>query len=149
MGARPNSLIVVEQVYFQGAGGQPTSTESRFSRQLQTDEQPWHCQMTLTEKWVPLDCGWVVEAGMLVVKNEAGRGLQVYPDEEEKRAIVVSIVEVTAAAQVIEADMGLDYHAQWLVLPGESLRAQPADLRSIRLRCAAGTCRVSITIVPR
>jgi hypothetical protein len=64
-------IVVVEQVYFQDAnGGDPTSTDTRFSRAIHTDEQPYRRPaIKVGPEWTKVDTGWIERVGLLVVAN--------------------------------------------------------------------------------
>lgn len=134
----PDRLTVVEYVYHQQMGREASMFESRFSRALGDHEQPYERQVTVGEDWQSLDCGWVERVGMLVLRNEEGRHMQLNPTAEERRAIAGRVVEIRTK----------DQPAAWLVHPGESLRACPADAAGLEVRCQAGEARVTIHAIP-
>lgn len=134
----PDQLTVVEHVYHQPAGEQPTGIETRFSRHLKTQEQPYCRRLLIGEDWVALDHGWVNEASHMVVQNMEGRFTQVNPTDEQCKEV---------AARVIE----LGYQnakGYWLIGPGESLRGQPNVLDGLMLRCQQGKAQVTINVFP-
>lgn len=135
-------LTVVDVVYHQGLGDQPTSVESRFGRWLNTDEQPYHRKIKVTTDWMPLDLGWLgTQISMLVLMNEEGRHFQVYPTPKERALIEERIVEI-----------GIEVHDHveecWLIPPGESIRAQPVAPDRLRVRCRRGEARCVLTLFP-
>lgn len=143
----PDRLTVVETVYHQPWGEEPVAVESRFSRDLQTRNQLFERRCRVGEDWQPLECGWLGEAGMLVIENREGRFLQRVPTDEEREAAAAKVLEVGW-----EPD-GATMHdppatAQWIIPPGESIRGQPATLKSLRLRCRSGECRFTVYLLP-
>lgn len=139
-----SKLTVVETVYHQGANRQPTSTDSRYSRYLETDDQPYSRTVTLDEAWKVLDIGWFAErqplrVRLLVIQNEEGKYLAIQPTDLERLALKEKVVEVSVGG--ISAD--------WEVLPGESLRGSPSgDPRRLRLRSRSGKTRCTYTLYP-
>jgi hypothetical protein len=90
-----SEITVVEQVYHQLSGSQPRAIESRFSRELESDEQPYERHLKVGEESVPLDCGWIKEASQLVIINEEGKGLQANPTDEERKGLACKILEIS------------------------------------------------------
>lgn len=149
-------IAVVETVYHQAAGEQPTSVESRFQRWLEGNEQPCvrRChdrENVATEDWKPLDAGWIRQAGMIVLTNDEGRFSQTIPTSQEHDEAIARVIEV-GCYPVGEWDMSPETSivllACWLVLPGESLRAQPVNLKSLRVRCRKGTAKFTLCVFP-
>lgn len=134
-------LSVVEAVYHTPFGKDPVSTESRFSRWLETDEQPYVRRIKVGPEWRQLDAGWLAAASMLLVANEEGLDQTRQPTQAELAASVarVVLVGVWAGGEVVPC---------FRVPPGESMRAEPVSLGAIRLRCEAGEARCVITIYP-
>lgn len=136
-------LFVTEVVYFQSGGGMPEGVESRFMRQLASDERPYPPRPKVGAQWCPLECGWLADGGvgLVVLANEVTR-FRVIPTPEEKAQAEARIIEVGVAA-------GEAVVAFALVRPGESARFEPADVKALRLRCRAGEAKVSVTLIPR
>lgn len=107
---QPDRITVVESVYHQRFTKQPTGVESRFSRNLDTREQPYTRQLTATKDWQPLDCGWLKSVGMLVISN----------DGSENDLLV---------------GYGRGHDVNWIIPPGESMRGYPFDASSLRVCC--------------
>lgn len=139
-------LVVVETVYHQPTGEQPTAVESRFSRDLQTVEQPYQRQLTATEEWKPLDCGWIKDAGMLVIQNLEGK-FQANPTDEERAEAAARVLEVSYREDQ-DPNMDVSRHG-WLIYPGESFRGCPSNLDLLAVRSQYGSLRLSVFIIPR
>lgn len=134
-----NRLTVVETVYHQTFGEQPVSVESRFERELQSDEQMYQRRKIATEEWQPLDLGWVEEVGCVVAQNTEGQFLQLIPTPEQRAENAKKILEVAylpAAGMV------------FYVPPGESLRLYPSHPKQLVIRCQAGTVKYTVNIIP-
>ena len=141
--AGPGShLVVVESVYHQPADGQPIVAESRFSRRLRTDEQPYVRWFKVTEEWQSLDHGWLDAAGMLVLKNEEGTNPQTIPSAEERAEIAAKVAEIGLLAN----DTLVLLFA--LLQPGESLRFQPIGIPALVVRCRKGEARCCLHLFP-
>lgn len=106
-------LIVLETVYCTGLNGEGESVESKFARQLNTDEQIWLRKASVGSEWEPLETGWIERASMMVLKNEepAGGGM-------------------------LELGLAAAGHVQPIssLPPSTSLRLPPSTLASLRLR---------------
>ena len=134
-------VTVVETVYHRPFNAEATSVESRFTRDLESNEQVYRRHLLVTEEWKPLDCGWLKDAGvgMLVLHNEEGRNLQTRPFQEEKEAI---------SQRVVELAYGPEDHQGWLILPGESMRACPSNAKGLFVRCRKGTAQIIVNLIP-
>jgi hypothetical protein len=146
-GARAR-FTVVETVYFQPASAEPTQTGSRFCRWVGTDEQPYKRQTKVGESWVPLDAGWLKEAGMLVLANKEGEFFRVNPTEEERTETAKKIVEVGLYTGVSKETGQSVIEPFARVHPAESTRFTPLDLSVIRLRCLSGDAKILLTLLP-
>jgi hypothetical protein len=152
---KPSSRItVVETVYHQQSGGQPTAVVNRHGRPLDTDEAPYTRQVNLTEEWQALDLGWLEgNVGMLVLSNEEGKGYTVNPPRSELEDVRRRIVEVTyewpSGPRDMHSPPKVALAPEWYVFPGESMRATPAHADLLRLRSQHVKARVLLTLFPR
>lgn len=151
-------IAVVEYVYHQQPDVQPTVTESRFSRWLESQEQPYLRRLTLDQTWRELDFGWLKQSGMLVLKNEEGR-FHVQPTKDEREDMAARIIEVALFLPGEKNDGSRTMHDTPLrkaigplifaiVRPGESLRFEPHDVGCLRIRTMHGSARCSIMVLP-
>ena len=140
--ANPCRIAVRELLYHQAPQEQPTAVESVFSRPLVSDEQPYVRKVKVGGAWEAVETGWLVDAGMLHLANEEGRFQQVQPTPAERAAAARKVVEVGLA--VAEGEVVVC----WLLRPGESLRAEPAEVGRLRLRCREGVARVTVNVFP-
>lgn len=125
---------VVETCYHQQHGQQPTGiSESRFSGWIDSDEQPYGPRfMTVGEEWCSLDCGWIEQASMMVLKND--------PDKGADATVEVGVV-CDAGVIIPFAEIPAQF-------PSHSLRFCPTHLKSLRVRCLKGQTRVTIVLYP-
>ncbi len=135
-------VTVVETVYHQHAGESATSIESRFARNLETQEQLYQRRLKIGKSWTPLDCGWLEEVSMLVIHNEEGQNLLVHPTPEEKEKTNAKVIEVSHTPNP-------NNNTSWIIPPGESMRACPASIRDLYLRCRCGEARVTLNAIPK
>lgn len=140
----PNRLTVVQQTYHQLPGEQPRYYDSRFSRELETLEQPYERQTTIGPEWKPLDVGWLNETGvgMLIIENNEGQFYVRIPTLEEKEVTRAKGIEIG-----IDVVGNIDSFA--LVPSGESCRFYPANANHLRIRCQSGTAKITIQAFPR
>lgn len=142
MSAAPeiSRFVVVESIYHQHHGRQPTGTEHRYQRWLSSNDQPYVRELHLTEEWAPLDCGWLKSASLLHLHN-IPPSYKTYPTPGEA---------ATNASKIIE--VGLLVHPPitvcFVVPPGETFRASPANLTPLYLRCRRGTANCTLTLFP-
>lgn len=132
-------LTVVETVYHRPSGEDATSVESRFSRELRTINQVYLRRCRATEEWQNLDCGWLSSCSMLCIRNRAGTNLQVIPSDEERKETARKILEVSYCSSPRDV---------WLVYPGESMRASPAQVKELRVRCQSGAVQFDLCLIP-
>lgn len=141
-------LTVVESLYHQSFGEEPVRVDSRFSRELESDEQPYSRRLKATEGWQPLDCGWVKDPGMVCVTNEEGKHFQVNPTKEEKEALARKVLEILISpGQLNRESMGWE-SLGWLIPPGESFRGCPPS-HKIWIRSQSGVTRFSVFTIPK
>lgn len=117
-------IVVVETVYHQLTGGQPTSAESRYVRQLMTSEQPYIRDLTLVTEWVPLDHGWLSQASLSLLKNTGQTNIELWFGDGRPDA------------------------AHVILPPGESCRVQIVDLTKVQIRSASDNGRATIIHYP-
>lgn len=130
----PARLSVVEQVYHQlTEGGGPAVVETRFSRWLETDEQPWRRtakgEDAAGPEWKPLNLGWLAggPVGMIVLRNEA---------VEKDRNIWLAVKTANAPEAFAR------------VRPGESVRFEPAGYTDYLARSPDGPARYTLAAIP-
>lgn len=131
-------ITVVSTVTHHVSPHQPTSVTVGYARRLESDEQCWQRRMQVGEDRVPLQCGWIEAASMLIVKNEAER-FALNPTEEQ---------QAESAARIVEIAMDRDESVFAVVHPDEDARFTPLDPERLYLRCRKGITTVSITLVP-
>ena len=135
----PSRLVVVENIYHQESGRQPTSVESNYTRFLKTDEEVYRRRMKVGENWMSIESGWIEKPGMIILKNEEVYRGAVNPTPDEIKEVQKKIVEVSSSTLP---------DCSWFILPGENMRGIPKDLSNIRLRCQHSTAMVSIILIP-
>ncbi len=134
-----NRITVVETVYHQVMGDQPDCLESRFTREVESQEQPYRRNCKVGEEWQALDTGWLDEVSMLVIRNEEGTNLQVHPTEEQKADLAKKVLLLSST----------DSSTNWLILPGESFRGVPSTVKNLEVRSQSGTIRFILYATPR
>jgi len=128
-------LTVVETVYHQTIDEDPTEVDSRYSRLLKSDEQPFvrRCKATETPQGIPQEC-WLTKASMVTIRNLEGvYPGPVLPSQEEKDEI--------AGLVIIVNDL-------WIVPPGETFRGTPKDLSKVTVSCLQGAARYLLNVFP-
>ena len=142
--AQQDSITVVEQIYHQPAGEEPTAYHHSFVRKLSVQEQPYSRKIKVGEGWQPLDLGWFADKpdaiGMVQIINDEGHFLQTQPTDEERAA---------AAAKVIEMRGSFVDKMVWLIPPGEAQRSSPACPGDLWIRCQSGVAQATVNVFPR
>jgi hypothetical protein len=142
-----NHITVVEAIYYTAEGQQPTAVETRFTRRVTSDEQVWTRRIKIGAEWVRLDTGWLDKPSLVVLSNEAGKGLQTYPSEGEKQNISGRIIEVGQ-------EVGTQGMPGWyivpfcLILPGEGHRLHPILPVALYARCRQGESLCILSAFP-
>lgn len=116
-------LTVVEKMYHQAHGGEPTCVESVYEVQLQTDEEVYSRSLTIDETPVPLDRGWL--------------------NGKPINQIVIHNKEAAPSKQMFVgfgSDVGL------LVLPGQSSRFLPSG--ELTIQSMSGSLKCKIQVIP-
>lgn len=136
-------ISVVEIVYYQGGSEDPVSYDKRWDKWLASDEQPYQRKLTAPPSWTPLDYGWIESASVLMLENVEGRDRTIIPSKEELELVESKIVVVGMAYGQNDEVVPC-----WQLSPGETLRARPVELTSLRIKCLNGTAKCIVTILP-
>ena len=152
--AQQDSITVVEQIYHQPAGEEPTAYQHSFVRKLSVQEQPYSRKIRVGESWQPLDLGWFAdkpdEIGMVQIINNEGRFTQTQPTDEERAAMAAKIICVVSKVMGdrITGVLAEDNFC-WFIPPGESFRGSPTDATRIWIRCRSGVAQATVNVFPR
>ena len=131
-------LTVLETVYYQEPGGEPTWFPAPFSIMLESAEQPCIRKLKIGQILQSLDT-WLSSVSELVIRNDEGtyRDKPGRPSEEEREDMKKRIIEVY-----------LTGHPSLYVRPGRSCRFEPVRFQGVQLRCQHGEARVTIAAFP-
>ncbi len=139
MAQSKNRETVVETVCHRVVGEEATSLETGYSRDLESDEQVYERRAVATEKWQPLDCGWLEgNVGLLIIRNEGGKSPQVNPTEAEKEELAKRVIEIAYPVS-----------GRWLIPPGASMRGYPIDASNLAIRCQHSTAKYRLFLIPK
>lgn|SRR3990167_2004418 len=131
-------LSVVETVYHQVLGEQPTHISSRYCHNLSTNEQPYIRRVTVGSSWEKLDTGWLKDrVSWIHIQNEEGRNPTVNPTEEQRKEL-----------ESLSILISLEYVSFARISPRESLRFQPSSPSELFIRCESSSARCTITAYP-
>ncbi len=141
-------LVLVESIYHQQPGDPPSAVESRWSRWLTSQEQPYVRRIQATPAWQKIDSGWVGDdCSLLRLSNEEGKNHQFIPTEEEKERVKGLRLEVGIA--LVEGASGEGDVLPFLSIdPGLCCRFCPTQASSLRIRCLGGPCRCNVAVYP-
>lgn len=132
-------ITVVQHIYHQSTGEQPTQIDNNFTRNLETIDQPYVRRCKATETKQKLDCGWLQDVSRIIIINEEGTNLQVVPTDGERKATAAKILELSFQ----ENGPG------WLILPGESFHGSPSDVSNLLIRSLSGITKYTLHALPR
>lgn len=146
---RRSSLTAVENIYFRQPGENPKHYATSFTRQVESDEEPYSRRFKVTKKHETLDFGWVrdVGVGMFLLENLGPPPLQFNPSPEEK----VEPKDLAIHLYLINSESW----ARWLIPVGESSRFNPGfDVNGpydnpVRVYCKGGTVRCVVHALPK
>jgi hypothetical protein len=128
------TLTVIETVHYQQEDSEASTTDSRYSRRLGTNEQVYRRQMPVGKDWKKLDTGWIEQAGMLCLTNE-----------DEQHTIYLGIDGVDKPATPTNPAEPMKLFA---LLPGESFRGHPVDINQLKVCCPDGDSTCTVFLVP-
>jgi hypothetical protein len=139
---RRSRLTVVELVYYQQVDAQfPVSYDHRFGCAVESTEQAYVRLTEADEDWKKVETGWIKEASMVVIKNEAGK-YNHNPTEEKRVAEEAKILEVSLVPHSSPPCSCL------CIRPQQSQRITPTELSRLKIRCARGSARYTVVAVP-
>jgi hypothetical protein len=127
---RTSRIVVLETVYHQRVGAEPTSIEARWAREGLPDEIPHVRRMDVGGESVPVDRGCHKKVSVLVVSSEKPT-ISVRPTPEEQAEMDSRIVEVL-----------FNGVAAMELRPGESVRFSPTPAIEVSVRCRIGLAKV-------
>ena len=132
-------LTIVETLYHRTIESGIAEYVGRFTRDLQSDDEPYQRQKKIGEEWEPLDTGWLeVNVGTVFIQNKAGTDLMRVPSDGEKEAISRQAIVIR-----FNGSDGL------IIPPKESARFCPVNSSTIEICSLSGTIRYSLCVVPR
>ena len=136
-----NQVFVIETIYHQPVSGFPTTAlgdSTRFSRELESDEQPYERHKIAKHDWELLDHGWIDKCGMFLLRNDEGF-FSTNPTPEQREEVFKRVIEISFDNKTPSI----------LIPPKETCRFYPTDLSQIWLRCQEGTAKYSLYLIPR
>lgn len=138
----PAFLTVVETMIHQRTDEQALSAESNYQVTLESSQDAYvRRKLEVGPDWTPIPGNWLDSCSEFLLKNDTGRGLKVYPTEEEAADMARKVIEVGLVGDVATN--------VWLVAPNRSMRASPRDIRDVRIRCQHGVTECTIAIFPK
>lgn len=145
-------LTIVQQMYYQAAGEEPKSVQSRFCASVEGDGQPLiEHKQTATEQWQPIQTHWVDKVGQLCVKNDAPVR-NVNPTDEERHSdeeqVLECGVEVHATCSNCKAQ-DIAVILTHYIRPGQSAQLEPGAIHCARIRCRKGAKKFTVSAFPK
>lgn len=135
MHLKKHRILVVESVYFQPANASPVGVESRFGRELISDDEPYERRQPVGREWAALDSGWLKDSAMAVLSNPAPVWQRI-PTPEQLAEAMAKVVEVIFLRPAEHPNCyNMAPPSGVVIPPGESARLRPSSLGSTWLRC--------------
>jgi len=131
-------LTVVSKIYLQTTQEEPFAVDVRYEEQVLSDEQVWERHTKVGEGWIPLDCGWVDEASLVVITNNE------MPVPHNQLTGSVGPVNV----HILEVGESQSRIPIFEIPPGQSLPGRPVDLKGLVIRSRGGTVRFTVWVLP-
>lgn len=131
-------LTVVEKIYHQIPGSDPTGINIGFTRHLQEDEEPYlrSPRKPVPIDWTPLDLGWIAEecksASCVVIRNLSRPKEPVFLQEDDEFIYIKY----------------KDSKEHFTIAPQEAMRFTPSDPKSLVIRSSTGKALFSLVIFP-
>lgn len=132
-------LTVIEQIYHQQADSDPTNLEERYSRILESEEEPYKKKLTINQDWIILNAPGLESTSLVIIRNLEGRYRTTIPDQVEIELVKERVLEVGF----------LVTSPHIIIPPTESARFCPSNLEKLYIRCRKGSCKISILVVPK
>jgi hypothetical protein len=132
---------IVETLYHQPAGEQPTSIASRYYRWLESDKPPYNRKYKIGETWETIDLGSLTKVAHISIYNLEGQFAGINPTHEQVEEALAKVVEVAYS----DSD---EPEGQWIVHPGENHRGTPVDPTMLKVKCRSGEATIRVVIIP-
>ncbi len=128
----------------QTTGEDPSQVMVSFSHLIPVSgDEPYSRRADIKGEWTPLDTGWVTQPGHLVLRNITSTGKQVKADEDEKRKLQETILEIFVGATPKKSTKG-----HWKVLPGRFFVGDTCDASRVWVRAKKHTVKLRIHVIP-
>jgi len=140
----PSRLVLVETLYHQITGEEPSQFSFKSTQRLTTDEQVFTRRCKIEYDWVKLETGWLKEASRVLISNTTGSRRSTIPTEEEQEEVdrsqlIILLCEPKYADKV----------SPIVVKPGDSVHFVPFDLDKVYLRATLNFVDCTLTTFPK
>lgn len=169
----PNTrMVVVESIFQQTINQQPQSAGQQFVRWLTTgNSSSVNCAekmynperiIKVGQEWKVIDTGWIEKVGMLLITNKIPK----VPMRAESVRDTLAVLEISmrqpskitsnSKPQPLDmwdetpelANFPYDRVPDFLILPGESMRCLPTNVKDMAVRCRDGEGLYSVVVCP-
>jgi hypothetical protein len=138
-------LVVVSTVYYAPYTGDTLSVESRYARDVSSDEQPYKRIFRITEEAKSFDVGWLSKTpiGYLVLSNDE-------PSPFTRGGALGDPIPSLGdkSLEVGTTNEKGDFTPLFLIPPGESLPFVPVAIEKLYYRAARESVRATLTAIP-
>lgn len=132
-----NQLLVVEQIYHLQSGSPIVWIDTRYKRDLNTDEQTYDRRTKATDEWRRLDYGWAETPAMIIVRNE---------EAESEKMIELGIDTPSASRPSRYTAQPYEVHRVLTIPPGESARLTNPE--PMMIRASGSKCKYTLYALP-
>ena len=135
-----NRLTVQMQVYHERQGNRPTVIGSNYDTPLENQLQPYIRDFMAGPDWTQLDYGWLPKgsAGLVIIENRAGIGLQRVPTAEQAKQI---------ASQNLY--LGTSQRREWIIRPKRFFFGELNDIEGLWIAAEEIPVPVVVSILAR
>lgn len=123
----PPFIIGITQLIHRKKTGEVVTKIVRFKKELISKEEPFQRRFTLpvSDEWYRINIAWIERPHRILLRNEGGRALQVYPTKEQIQELLSK--EVKVGCLVNGPNDTKFVHPFSLLRPYEDLSIAPID----------------------
>jgi hypothetical protein len=136
----PPRVVVLEKIYHQIPGEDPTLITSNFQYDVECDDQVFNRRHKITTDWILIETAWINQASMMIIQNLGPKRPNVQLGPDEMHELETRYMEVS-----LRGDNEID-----LFIPvGQSIRIIPVYLNKLKIRCVRNDTTYEMSIFPK
>lgn len=136
-------LTKITTVHYEMPDEKPLTVESRIQRESDSEDQPSTRHMNLTDKWEPIDSGWISNPSSIIIQGRKPQH-SIVPPREVREAEADTMVEL---AYVMPSDKS--FIIPLFEIPvGEAFDFYPKNHKILAIRVSRGTLKCVVICLP-